>query len=65
MSLWCGAILAVICLLIGFAWGRRRGFAAGRQSGLAETPLRLRQESAVNGVCYLCGRVYGKNAARI
>ena len=61
MSLFFLTLLALACFFGGFAWGRRRGFAAGRQAGLAETPLLLRQESAATGICRLCGRVYGKN----
>lgn len=65
MSIFFSTLLALVCLLLGFAWGRRRGLAAGRQVGLAETPLLLRQESAVAGICHLCGHVYGKNSTGI
>ncbi|MFO7265396.1 MAG: hypothetical protein FWJ73_03780 [Limnochordales bacterium] len=47
--------VALLALLAGYAWGRRRGRRDGFTEGLRYAPLEMRRASLEKGTCVLCG----------
>lgn len=55
MTAWLLVCLALLlCLLIGFASGRRIGYARGVQEGRARSRIELREHSLRRGICPIC-----------
>nr|WP_092067847.1 hypothetical protein [Dendrosporobacter quercicolus]NSL46809.1 hypothetical protein [Dendrosporobacter quercicolus DSM 1736]SDL64692.1 hypothetical protein SAMN04488502_101448 [Dendrosporobacter quercicolus] len=52
MVIYC--LLFLVGLLLGYVWGKQRGFSLGYAEGKAEMTLLLRQQSLEQGYCTIC-----------
>ncbi|MEG6586060.1 hypothetical protein [Dendrosporobacter sp. 1207_IL3150] len=47
-------LMLLVGLLIGYVYGKNKGFIIGKEQGKSEMPLTLRQQSLEEGYCVLC-----------
>jgi hypothetical protein len=51
--------------LIGYIWGKKKGYASGYQCGLDYAPLQLIQETLEKGRCPICKMNYNQEERQL